>query len=155
MNKLFDALWANMVTKRAIGISPFKLVYGVEASLPLPLELLVCRLQQEIEDLISKVSLDKRILYLTRLEEEQEKLVDHITEHQGRVKNLFDRRTRPRKFMEGDLVLLWDKRHESRGMHSKFQSLWKGPFKIMQVNQNNSFKLAYPIRESPPCSYNG
>lgn len=57
--------------------------------------------------------------------------------------------------MEGDLVLLWDKRHELRGMHSKFQSLWKGPFWIIQVNQNNSFKFGYPIGEILPCSYNG
>ena len=55
-------------------------------------------------------------------------MVDKIIEHQGRVKNLFDRRERPRKSMEGDLVLLWDKRHEPRGMYSKFQSSWKGPF---------------------------
>ena len=57
--------------------------------------------------------------------------------------------------MEGDLVLLWDKRQEPRGMHSKFQSLWKGPFQIVQVNQNNSFKLAYPSGEWLPYSYNG
>ena len=82
-------------------------------------------------------------------------MVDRIIEHQGRVKKFFDKRARPRKLMEGDLVLLWDKRQEPRGMHSKFQSLWKGPFQIVQVNQNNSFKLAYPSGEWLPYSYNG
>ena len=47
-------------------------------------------------------------------------MVDRIIEHHNRVKEMFDKRARPRRFMEGDLVLLWDKRHEPRGMHSKF-----------------------------------
>ena len=81
-------------------------------------------------------------------------MVDKITEHRARVKKLFDKRSRPRKFMKGDLVLLWDKRHEPRGLQSRFQYLWKGPFQIMQINENNSFKLAYPTRETLPCSYN-
>ncbi len=82
-------------------------------------------------------------------------MVDKIAEHQGRIKKLFDRIARPRKFMEGDLVLLWDKTHDPRGMHYKFQSFWKGSFQITQENKNNSFKLAYPIGEILPCSYNG
>jgi hypothetical protein len=154
--KINDALWEDRTTpKRAIGISHFELVYGVEDNLPLPLELATSKLKTMIEDGIGIDGLEKRILYLTKLHEKREEMMDRIIENQGRVKKLFDKRARPRKFMEGDLVLLWDKRHEPRGMHSKFQNLWKGPFKIMQVNHNNSFKLAYPIGESLPCSYNG
>lgn len=45
--KLHEALWADKITpKRAIGISPFELVYGTKPSLPLPLELPVCKLQR-------------------------------------------------------------------------------------------------------------
>ena len=154
--KLHDALWADRTTpKRAIGISPFELVYGVEVVLPLPLELATCKLKTAIEDDVFKEGLERRILYLTKLQEERAEMVDKITKHQNRVKKLFDKRARPRKLMEGDLVLLWDKRQEPRGMHSKFQSLWKGPFQIVQVNQNNSFKLAYPSGEWLPYSYNG
>ena len=43
--KIQEALWENRVTpKKAIGIFPFELVYGVEPSLPLPLELSICKL---------------------------------------------------------------------------------------------------------------
>ena len=94
-------------------------------------------------------------MYLTKLEEERERLVDHIIEHQKHVKTFFDKKARPRKFMEGNLVLLWDKRHKTKDMHHKFNSLWKGPFKIMQVNKNNSFILAYLSRKILPFSYNG
>ena len=71
-------------------------------------------------------------MYLTKLEEECERMVDHITEHQKHMKTFFDKKARPRKFKEGDLVLLWDRRYEPKGMHHKFDSLWKGTFKIMQ-----------------------
>lgn len=64
-------------------------------------------------------------MYLTKLEEEWEKLIENITKHQRRVKTFFDKKARPLKFMQGDLVLLWDKRHESKGKHSEFDSLWE------------------------------
>lgn len=64
--KIHDALWANRSTpKRAIGISPFELVYGVEANFPLPLELAACKLKTVIEEDVFKDGLKKKILYLT------------------------------------------------------------------------------------------
>lgn len=65
--------------------------------MPLPLELDACKLKTVVK--------------------EREEMVDKITEHQGRVKKSFYKKARPRKFMEGDLVLPWDKRHEPRCMH--------------------------------------
>ena len=62
-------------------------------------------------------------MYLTKLEEEREIFFDHITKHQRCVKSFFDKIERPRRFMENDLVLLWIKRREPKGMHHKFDSL--------------------------------
>lgn len=39
------------------------------------------------------------------------------------VKNLFDKRTRPQKFIVGDTILLWDKWRAPKGMHGKFDTL--------------------------------
>ena len=89
------------------------------------------------------------------MEEECEKLNDHIIENQKNMKIVFDKEARPGKFIKDDLVLLWDKRHEPKGMHHKFDSLWKGPFRIVQLNLNNSFILAYPSKEILPFYYNG
>ena len=78
--KIHEALWADRVTpKREIGVSPFKLVYGMEASLPLPLELATSKLRTVIEDDIYKDGLEKRMLYLSKLEEERVEIDDHIT----------------------------------------------------------------------------
>ena len=80
--KIHEALWGDRVTsKRVIRISPFELVYGTEANLPLPLELATSKLRAVIEDDIYRDGLEKRIVYLTKLEEERVEIVDHITQH--------------------------------------------------------------------------
>ena len=55
------------------------------------------------------------MLYLTKLEEEREVIVDRIQEHQSRVKKLFDKKAKQWVFEEGDLFLVWDKRREPKG----------------------------------------
>ena len=76
-------------------MAPFELLYGIGAQVSLPLELSDAKLQSVIEDQFFMDSLEKRIMYLHKLEDERNKLVDHITEHQMRVKQIFDRRARP------------------------------------------------------------
>jgi hypothetical protein len=48
---------------------------------------------------------------------------------QEKVKNTFDHKEKERDFIEGDLVLLCDKRREKPGMHKKLDGLWMGPYK--------------------------
>jgi hypothetical protein len=49
-SKLKYALWVDRVsTKRVIGTSPFQLVYGMEAIIPVQLSFLVVKFLQEIE----------------------------------------------------------------------------------------------------------
>ena len=55
--------------------------------------------------------------------------------------------------MIGDMVL-WDKIKAPKGMHKKFDTLWKGPFRIYQALENNSFKLAYEDGKVLPLTYN-
>ena len=85
--KIHEALWVDRVTpKRVIGISPFEWVYLIKANLPLPLELATRKLRTVIEDDMYKDGLEKRILYLSKHEEERENIVDNITQHQMWVK---------------------------------------------------------------------
>ena len=139
-----------MTPKRAIGISPFELVYGTEANLPLLLELATSKLRTIIEDDIYKDALEKRILYLSKLEEERMEMVDHITQHQMQVKELFDKKTRPRKFMVGDMVLLWDKRKAPKGcirsliLYGKVHSEFNRNLKIILSNRRMKMVKHYP-----------
>ncbi|KAH9307170.1 hypothetical protein KI387_044385, partial [Taxus chinensis] len=68
--------------KRAIGMSPFQVVYGVEAQLPVTLELPALHLMKAIEDASFTNSLDKRIMYLQKLNEDRLQVVDRISAHQ-------------------------------------------------------------------------
>lgn len=152
---LYEVMWADRITpKREIGMAPFELVYGIRAQVALPLELAASRLQTVIEDQLFRDFIEKQIMCLTKLEEEREELIDRITLHQAHVKKICDKKARPRKFMEGDEVLLWDKQRDPKGAHGKFDSLWKGPFKIHQVLGPNSFKLSYADVLILPLSYN-
>ncbi|XP_059067483.1 uncharacterized protein LOC131858300 [Cryptomeria japonica] len=154
--KVYEALWADRITpKREIGMSPYELVYGIGAKVSLPLELAAARLQTVIEDSFFQNALEKIVMYLMRLEEEREMLVDRITEHQNRVKRIFDMRAQPRGFLKGDEVLLWEKRREPKGAHGKFYSLWKGPFKIHEVVGLNGFRINYSDETVMPYTYNG
>ncbi|KAH9293424.1 hypothetical protein KI387_041372, partial [Taxus chinensis] len=83
-----------------------------------------------IEDTSFSDALDKRVMYLHKLNEDRLEVADRIATHQQKVKILFDKKSRSREFQVGDTVLLWDKRHKPRGSHGKFDSLWLGPFKI-------------------------
>ena len=63
--RLYEAVWADRTSpKRAIGMTPFELVYRVEAQLSLPLELATLNLQKAIEDGMFHTPIGKRILYL-------------------------------------------------------------------------------------------
>ena len=57
--------------------------------------------------------------------------------------------------MVGDSILLWDKRRAPKGMHKKYDTLWKGPFTIHLTFESNTLKLAYLDGEVPPLTYNG
>ncbi|KAH9302100.1 hypothetical protein KI387_013683, partial [Taxus chinensis] len=98
-------------------MSPFQLLYGTDAQIPITLELPTLRLAQAVDDECFTNALDKRIMFLSKLEEQISQVENRIEEHQSKVKRLFDRKTKERQFQINDLVLLWDKRHEPKGKH--------------------------------------
>ena len=62
--------------------------------------------------------------------------------HQALVKSSFDSNMISRKdFQMGDLVLKWDKAHEKKGKHTKFQRMWLGPSQIIEVIGPSTFML--------------
>jgi len=59
------------------------------------------------------------------------KAKEKFTLHQNRIKRWFDKKSAGKvDFDVCDLVLKWDKPHEDKGKHTKFQSLWIGPYII-------------------------
>ena len=83
-----------------------------------------------------------RQFQILKLEEEREKAKVTHTHNQQIVKASFDSTSvTPKKFQIGDLVLKWDKAHEEKGKHTKFQRLWLGLFQIIEEIGPSTFLL--------------
>lgn len=64
--------------------------------------------------------------------------------HQIHIKCLLHKKFAGNKeFGVGDLVLKWDKAHEEKGKHTKFQSLWIIPFTIHEKHGHHTYHLQY------------
>ena len=71
----------------------------------------------------------RRMNSLIKLEEEIENIEHKFQNHQQLVKQWFEqKKSCPRNFEIGDLVLKWDKVHEDPGKHTKFHNLWLRDF---------------------------
>jgi hypothetical protein len=139
-SKLKFALWADRVTiKKSIGTSPFKLVYGTEAIFPVQLVLPVTNFLQEAGSELDDHT--RRVFQLVELQQEREHLIEKSENHQMKVKNTFDRKTKKEVFKIGDFVLKWDAARQNKGQHGKFDSLWTGPYIITEAYHNNTFVL--------------
>ena len=136
---LFSALWAYRTTvKTSTGFSPFQLVYGLEAVLPIECE--IPSLKLAVELLPNTSPKEERLLYLTHLDETCRNATLANEAHKKWVKVQFDKTVKPRSFSEGDLVLVYDQRHDDMGA-GKFQSMWLGPYIVKQVLQIGAYEL--------------
>jgi hypothetical protein len=140
-NKLVFALWADRIrTKRSIGMSPYQLVYGIEAVFTLSLGVPVMKLLQETQEEPNDVQ--RRINQMIHLMQSGEEVYNRTQVIQENIKKIYDKRTKEDNFELGDLVLRWDSINEDKGKHGKFDSLWKVPYTMQAFRGNNAFLLA-------------
>jgi hypothetical protein len=76
-----------------------------------------------------------------QLEEDRLMAYTHFTIYHAHIKNLFDIKTKGKKFQVGDMVFLWDKKNKKSGDHGKFDNLWLGPYIIYSSIGTNTFQL--------------
>ena len=138
-NMLFSALWVYRTSvKTSTGFSPFQLVYGLEAVLPIECE--IPSLQLAIELLPTTFEEEKRFLYLAQLDENRHNAALAIKTHEKRIKAQYDRNVTPRNFSEGDLVLLYDQANNKLGA-GKFVPMWHGPYIVKQRLAKEAYEL--------------
>eukprot|EP00253_Pinus_taeda_P011048 PITA_11048 len=138
--KLISALWADrMTTKKSIGMSPYELVYGMEARFPSSLGIPTIKLLQEIQ--AEPNDMQRRINQTIHLQQTREEVFNRAQSLQEKLKKMFDKRTKAEDFRVGSKVLRWDARREDKGKHAKFDFLWKGPYIISAVQGNNTYFL--------------
>ena len=136
---LFSAFWAYRTSvKSATGFTPFQLVYGMEATLPIECE--IPSLKLAIELLPNNSPEEEHLLYLERLDETRRFAALVIEAQKKQVKAHFDQSFSPHSSIEGDLVLLYDQAHDKLGA-GKFQPMWHGPYIVKCVLWNGAYEL--------------
>lgn len=126
--------------KPSFNISPYSLVYGKEAIIPPSIYFPAFQLSQESRD-NPWLLVQSRIDTLHKLQEERQK-EKKVFLHQSCIKRWFDKNYMGKhKFGLGDLVLRWDKAHKDKGKHTKFQSLWIGPYTIHEKLGQHTYHL--------------
>jgi hypothetical protein len=119
---LFSTLWAYRTSfKSATRFTPFRLVYGVEAILPI--ECKIPSLKLAVELLPNTSAEEERLLYLMRLDETRRDATLVIEAQKKCVKAQYDKHVKPRVFSEGDLVLLYEQDRDMLGA-GKFEAMW-------------------------------
>ena len=132
--KLPFALWAYRTSFRtSTGSTPYSLVYGMEAMLPIEIEM--GSLRVALEHQISET--ESRYDQLNLLDERRLRAADHVQAYQRKMTRAFRKRVRPRKFQKGDLVLkvLRGLINDPRG---KFKPNWSGPYVIRDLTQEGA-----------------
>ena len=137
--KLFFALRAYRTsTKTAIGFTPFLLVYGLEAVIPIECEIPSLRLTAEL--LPHTTEEEQRLLHLSHLDEIRRDAAIANESHKKCIKKRYDREVKPRTFSEGDLVLVYDQDKVALGV-GKFEPLWYGPYIVSKALEKGAYEL--------------
>ncbi|KAM1159187.1 hypothetical protein ACFX19_032962 [Malus domestica] len=140
--RISEALWAYRTTHRTpTQATPYSLVYGVEAVLPLESQIPSLRMAIQ-EGLTDEENAKLRLQELESLDERRLEAQQHLECYQARLSKAFNKKVRPRSFQTGDLVLALRRpiitTHKTK---SKFTSKWDGPYVIQEVYTNGAYLI--------------
>jgi hypothetical protein len=151
--RVLDALWAYRTAyKVTTKHTPFQLVYGQEAILPIELE--VQSLRIAIDHRLGDIeSLQERMGMLEKLDETRRQAYFNTLAIQNCRKSYYDSKLLPKNLQPNDLVLLFDSRfHKFPG---KFKMRWLGPYKVLKSYSNGSVELQDFSGNIHSTRYNG
>ncbi|MCO5614658.1 hypothetical protein L7F22_068942 [Adiantum nelumboides] len=130
-------LWAYRTSFKAY--TPFQLVYGQEALLPIEVELSSLRVLQTREG-SPKEKLKQRILALEKLKLDREEAILHYISQAEKRRQKFNKKLKTKDIEEKSLVLRYDNKFDHK-KNGKFVPYWEGPFKVVKIFDNGSYQL--------------
>ncbi|KAL0405692.1 UNVERIFIED_CONTAM: hypothetical protein Slati_3883100 [Sesamum latifolium] len=140
--RIGEALWAYRTTVRTPTQStPYALVYGVEAVLPLEQQTSSLRIAIQ-EGLTEEENARIRLEELEALDEKRLEAQQRLECYQARLSKAFNKKVRPRSFQVDDLVLAV--RRPIITTHrtgNKFLPKWDGLYVVKEAYTNGAYKL--------------
>jgi len=132
--------------------TPFSLVYGMEAVLPVEVEIPSMRVLMEAE-LSEAEWVQNRYDPLNLIEEKSMTALCHGQLYKKRMKQAFDKKVCPREFKEGDLVLkkILTFQLDSRG---KWAPNYEGPYIVKRAFSGGAMTLQTMDGEELPRTVN-
>ena len=127
----YDLLGYRTTVRTFTGATPYLLVYGTEAVIPVEVEISSLRIIQEAE-LSNAELVSKLIDQLTLIDEKRMVVVCYGQLYRQRMIGAFYKRVRVRNFEIGQLVLkcIFPHQDEYKG---KFPLNWQGPYMVRKV----------------------
>ncbi|KAJ1700848.1 hypothetical protein LUZ63_000627 [Rhynchospora breviuscula] len=140
--KLLEALWAYRITHRtATQVTPYSLVYGTEAVLPIEVELPSLRVVMASEISLTK-QMQLRFQELDGMDERRLAAQQNLELYQARMTRAYEKLSGPRAFRKGELILVLRRPITDRHHGPKLAPNWEGPFIIDQVYDGGDYLLA-------------
>ncbi|XP_050944077.1 uncharacterized protein LOC103493258 [Cucumis melo] len=132
---------AQAFNKTLCSVTPYSLVYGVEAVLPLEREIPSLRMAIQ-EGLTIEDNAKLRLQELEALDEKRLEAQQALECCQARMSKAFDKHVRPRSFQVGDLVLAVRRLIiMTRHTGNKFIPKWDRPYIVKEVFTNEAYQI--------------
>ena len=129
-----EVLWAYRTTTRtSTGETPFSLAFGVDALVPVEIQVPLYRIEQY--DPASNQE-DLR-LHLDLLEERRNTSQVRVAAYQQRIARYRNAKVRPRSFQLGDLVLRQKLGVPARSLDPN----WEGPYRVIKIVRPGTYYL--------------
>ena len=153
---LSEALWAHRISRHgATKVTPYELVYGQEAVLPVEVNLNALRIAKQND--LSEV--DFYNLMMDNIDEIADKhlaALKAIERDKLRVARAYNKKVKLKNFQVGDLVwkVILPIGSKDRKF-GKFSPSWEGPFRITRIVPGNSYLVESIQGTLLPRSLNG
>ncbi|XP_015945427.1 uncharacterized protein LOC107470543 [Arachis duranensis] len=143
-----EVLWSyNTTVHTSTKETPFRLVYGSEAMIPIEVSQQSLRALAENHDQARRAELDL-------IEEVRNTAAVRHQALQQQLNRRHAKRVQPRSFNIGDLVLRKTEAARRPPSHGKLAATWDGPYRILEVLGRGAYRLEHLDGTKIPSSWN-